>query len=344
MIEISNTFILVWLVVLAIICIYLLYMSLTRNNESDTLKTTISNLVRQNKKRDELINFLMERVETLTGAVNTLALPAANNTANLSEQITNNKYSSNILEETTIQEHIPEEQNTIQEIQNEPTQSQVNLRELNLDAVLNSIGIPSQIEQNITTQTPQSGYPEEIAHSEFLGKTSQTNNGTTDNRLITEYCLTNNEIPIKPVPVLNLDDVLNSIPTTFKDDDLISTILGADDSASQHCEEDYTKEPAGKKKLLGMNVKQLKQIAKDMNIKSRGNKTDLVDSIWAKMLINELPIESTTELNSEKVIEPEELLLDNTDNTGFQALCLGNNNDKDCTKQQLLVEEFPDDI
>lgn len=356
MIEISNTFILVWLVVLAIICIYLLYMSLTRNNESDSLKTTIGNLVRQNKKRDELINFLMERVETLTGAVNTLTLPATN-INNLQEQMSNTTYSSNHLEETTVQQPLQEEQHTTdntgfqsqflgtegtQETQNDPSQTQVNLRELSLDDVLNSIIVPNHVEQHTTQLTQQSGFPEEIAHSMVSGENSHANNLATNNIPTTEIDLTNNEITIKQVPVLNLDDVLNSIPTTFKDDDLISTILGADDSASQHCEEDHTNLPAGKIRLLGMNVKQLKQIAKDMNIKSRGNKTDLVDSIWAKMLTDEVQIETANELNCEKLIEPEELL-DNSANTGLNTV-FQVTNDKNGDKPQLLVEEFPDDI
>jgi hypothetical protein len=279
MIEISNTFLLVWLVVLALICIYLLYMSLTRNSETDSLKSSITNLVRQNKKRDELINFLMERVETLTNAVNSMAQLEPNNKIDLREQQDN-------AEKEVVNSELPPK-NT----------------ELNLDDVLNSISLPSHSFQDTTkdldtqnnimdAHTPQtlttSEFPEEISHSEFGKGNHKTEDTVIDNTDTTNFILKHEwsaklDKPVAQAQQINLDDVLQSIPTTFKDDDLISTILGADDSASQQGEEYQTNEPPGKIRLLGMNVKQLKQIAKDMNIKSRGNKTDLVESIWAKM-------------------------------------------------------------
>ncbi len=321
MIEISNTFLLVWLVVLALICIYLLYMSLTRNNEADTLKSSITNLVRQNKKRDELINFLMERVETLTNAVNTLALPAqpeinSNNNNNLTEKYIYTEQLSNNIEPEKI------------------------INEINLDDVLNSISLPhkpnhdinhdhlnhDQLVQNTPSDVPKqlnmSEFPEEIGNSEFGDKlNTQTQQ-------------------------INLDDVLESMPTTFKDDDLISTILGADESASQLGDEDHTKEPPGKIRLLGMNVKQLKQIAKDMNIKSRGNKTDLVEGIWSKMNSNngqEYIHQEQQQMQNELSISPQnetlpELLIDQ------KTAQTSENIQQENTIPQLLVEEFPDDI
>jgi len=321
MIEISNTFLLVWLVVLALICIYLLYMSLTRNNEADTLKSSITNLVRQNKKRDELINFLMERVETLTNAVNTLALPAqpetnSNNNNNLTEKYIDTEPLSNNIEPEKI------------------------INEINLDDVLNSISLPhkpnhdinhdhlnhDQLVQNTPSDVPKqlnmSEFPEEIGNSEFGDKlNTQTQQ-------------------------INLDDVLESMPTTFKDDDLISTILGADESASQLGDEDHTKEPPGKIRLLGMNVKQLKQIAKDMNIKSRGNKTDLVEGIWSKMNSNngqEYIHQEQQQMQNELSISPQnetlpELLIDQ------KTAQTSENIQQENTIPQLLVEEFPDDI
>ena len=150
---------------------------------------------------------------------------------------------------------------------------------------------------------------------------------------------------------LNLDDVLNSIPTTFKDDDLISTILGADDSASNHGDvnghihHDNSDFPAEKLKLRGMSVKQLKQIAKDMNIKSRGNKTELVDSIWEKTFA--LP---TTGISDEQHIGAHELVSSDADmdallNEDAAADTLPSSaNISNPVTTQLLVEDFPDDI
>jgi hypothetical protein len=329
MIEISNTFILVWLVVLAIICIYLLYMSLTRNNEADGLKSTISNLVRQNKKRDELINFLMERVETLTGAVNALVAQPVN------PEIPKITPEHNQLQATT-----PSKPTEIIDQPHQPTHT----TDITLDDVLNSIpddelhqpeimhaldaGTPTtQAATNITLQTTtpepintqQSLYfPEELSASEFSTVVQQPIINTT---------------PHIATQSLNLDDVLNSIPTTFKDDDLISTILGADDSASQHGGEDHSNLPAEKIRLLGMNVKQLKQIAKDMNIKSRGNKTELVESIWEKMSVSapvEIAIGTTAGISADISIDSNNEKETNVANSKLPEL--------------LVVEELPDDI
>lgn len=349
MIEISNTFILVWLVVLALICIYLLYMSLTRNNETDSLKSSISNLVRQNKKRDELINFLMERVETLTNAVNNLALPSPQET---------NSNTTNIAENPGNAE--PQVDNP------EPQQKTT---ELSLDDVLNSISLPiqpsldtnqehHQLTQNITDDADipfaSSEFPEEISNSEF-GENAAMADTLIDNTGNTEFILkheaiAHNIIPSPQTQQINLDDVLQSIPTTFKDDDLISTILGADDSASQQGEEYHSNEPPGKIRLLGMNVKQLKQIAKDMNIKSRGNKTDLVESIWSKMnkyadntgyeYISQAQQHQQPELSNATQHEPlQELMAEHT-----TEKTIGSSNQEINNIPQLVVEEFPDDI
>jgi len=286
-------------------------MSMTRNNESDSLKSSIANLVRQNKKRDELINFLMERVETLTGAVNNLVLPAQNMLNTQTMQNSDNIQSDNI-QSDNIQSDITTVLSNINNNENETE------NEISLDDVLNSIALTPasdnnnndnndnnnndnnnearpninnsphlpNTDQNDNKTEQESGQSELLNESEFdlLKMHSRHTDGTDSNieeheQTIEKSCITN----------LNLDDVLNSITTTYKDDDLISNILGADDSASNHCAEtnnDNSDLPPEKLKLLGMNVKQLKQIAKDMNIKSRGNKTELVDNIWDKMSTN----------------------------------------------------------
>jgi hypothetical protein len=387
MIEISNTFILVWLVVLAIICIYLLYMSMTRNNESDSLKSSIANLVRQNKKRDELINFLMERVETLTGVVNNLALPApiiasnldidARPSQNKSEQI----YPHDTQAQTEF--NATESANTDTEIQNLDG-------ELSLDDVLNFIHIGQpNYDPKPTGETADLKPTGEAADLKPTGEvadlkptgevadlkptceaadlkpTGETAVPETSRPITLTEVLEVSEFdqftPLTTVQSLspakqamsslNLDDVLNSIPTTFKDDDLISTILGADDSASNHGDvnghihHDNSDFPAEKLKLRGMSVKQLKQIAKDMNIKSRGNKTELVDSIWEKTFA--LP---TTGISDEQHIGAHELVSSDADmdallNEDAAADTLPSSaNISNPVTTQLLVEDFPDDI
>jgi hypothetical protein len=315
MIDISNTFILVWLVVLAIICIYLLYMSLTRNNESDTLKASLANIVRQNKKRDELINFLMERVETLTNAVNGLQHAPVHVPAEPVQPDGN----------YTIEPHVPLDTHTPFD-----TQAQLDMHDVSLDDVLNSIPPASNLEETITESNVQEAQPD-------------TNTNTTVNHIPVESLLEESSLvtvdepmhldapisPAKSVQNLNLDDVLNSVPTTVREDDLISTILGADDSASNYggdvalgAHVDIQSLSGDKIRLMGMNVKQLKQIAKDLNIKSRGNKTELVDNIFEKL--------NTGAQNHTLVVEE---LLDDDTATRLPV-----------QTHSLVVEDFPDDI
>jgi len=313
MIDISNTFILVWLVVLAIICIYLLYMSLTRNNESDTLKASLANIVRQNKKRDELINFLMERVETLTNAVNGLQHAPVHVPAEPVQPDGN----------YTIEPHVPLDTHTPFD-----TQAQLDMHDVSLDDVLNSIPPASNLEETITESNVQEAQPDTnttVNHIPVESLLEESSLVTVDEPMHLDAPIS----PAKSVQNLNLDDVLNSVPTTVREDDLISTILGADDSASNYggdvasgAHVDIQSLSGDKIRLMGMNVKQLKQIAKDLNIKSRGNKTELVDNIFEKL--------NTGAQNHTLVVEE---LLDDDTATRLPV-----------QTHSLVVEDFPDDI
>ncbi len=323
-------------------------MSMTRNNESDSLKSSIANLVRQNKKRDELINFLMERVETLTNAVNTLALPASIPSPETDSNERIPDHTSSQQTEQFEQSEQFEQANDTMAVNNPEILKQVT--ELSLDDVLNSIQsvqldavTPPTIVNIAQSESHQN---EELEVSEFANTTSNLH----DNTGISS--------PVKqPISNLNLDDVLNSIPTTYKDDDLISTILGADDSASNHGDynmhshgdynmhsnTDHSDVPPEKLKLLGMSVKQLKQIAKDMNIKSRGNKNELVDLIWEKTC--SIPKNENTALQT--------TISDLVSNDADMDALLNESKSEDKTEinnisaietPQLVVEDFPDDI
>ena len=65
MLELNNSFLLIALIIIAVICIYLLYSNLTKSGETASLKSGLTALIQQNKKRDEIINFLLERIENL---------------------------------------------------------------------------------------------------------------------------------------------------------------------------------------------------------------------------------------------------------------------------------------
>ncbi len=63
------------LIIVAVTCIYLVYLNLSKSSEITSLKTSINSLIQQNKKRDEITTFLLDRVETLTAAINNTNSP-----------------------------------------------------------------------------------------------------------------------------------------------------------------------------------------------------------------------------------------------------------------------------
>ena len=84
MVEINNTFLLAGLIIVAVTCIYLLYVSFNRPDMT-SFKNNLNNMVQQNKKRDEIVNFLLDKVQGLNKLVSTLqqqcqsCVPSGNN-------------------------------------------------------------------------------------------------------------------------------------------------------------------------------------------------------------------------------------------------------------------------
>lgn len=269
MLEISNHFLLAGLVILAITCIYLLYINLSRSTESNTLKAAVSSLVRQNTKRDELINFLMERVETLTNQTNTLlthTLPAPSDVV-LGTSATD-------LEEL------------------HPSTAD----DTNLDDLLNSVA-------DIPNNTPV--IFSDDSHKDLTSIEEEDNVGLSSLEvdvvaapLETLPPVTDDlETPPSPVDVPTDCFAMKSEfgepvilgPTPGDTDDLIGNIL-ADDAASQISEIDSLQPinllaiPKDKQVLeTKYNVKQLKNLAKQLGVKSRGNKTELIEQIFSKL-------------------------------------------------------------
>ena len=71
MVEINNTFLLAGLIIVAVTCIYLLYVSFNRPDMT-SFKNNLNNIVQQNKKRDEIVNFLLDKVQGLNKLVTNL--------------------------------------------------------------------------------------------------------------------------------------------------------------------------------------------------------------------------------------------------------------------------------
>jgi hypothetical protein len=94
--NLNSNFLLIGLILVSITCIYLLYININRSNETDSIKQNIKVLISQNKKRDEILNYVIDKLDTLNNTVNTNSTPE--------HTISNSQLNQ-------VQQHNPEENN-----------------------------------------------------------------------------------------------------------------------------------------------------------------------------------------------------------------------------------------
>lgn len=140
MVEINNTFLLAGLIIVAVTCIYLLYVSFNRPDMT-SFKNNINNMVQQNKKRDEIVNFLLDKVQGLNKLVSNLqqknqsSVPSRNggvvqqsvvmdNTSNVQPENVDDlmeQLNVGLSEEFPVEQQLsPEDLQKLQEMSNEP--------------------------------------------------------------------------------------------------------------------------------------------------------------------------------------------------------------------------------
>lgn len=261
MLELNNSFLLIALIIIAVICIYLLYSNLTKSGETASLKSGINALIQQNKKRDEIINFLLERVENLEHNVTPAQIlpvaqnPIMNSNPVIAEDIDDVLSSAEQPVITTAS--AAEVEDILDSITNTKNEHSVVAEDVT------DIHIEQQLEDttnNIVT-APISEFPE--LESEFEG-------------LLTTTDLDVNESTTNPVGQEDAPVVSN---------DLVSALLDADEEslAGDH-EFDLSTVPKGKDKLNAQyTVKQLKALSRQLKLKSKGNKTELINRIYEKL-------------------------------------------------------------
>jgi hypothetical protein len=303
MLEVNNNFLLVGLIIVAVTCIYLLYLNLSKASELTSLKSALTSLIQQNKKRDEINNFLLERVDTLTavinGQVNTLPAPPMNlNELNpmsmptrehvipAQEPVTED-FDSAEIDEILAEEPISSNQDP------EPVTSE-------LDTVLTPVPEPVTSELD-TVLTP---VPEPVT-SELVPEpvTSELVPEPVTSELVPEPVTSELK---QVVHCESLTELVNN--SEFGDDvnflfmakqatannDLVSGLLHDGDQSVNgdlvselgelDTTIDYEAVPKDKKKLTsGYTAKQLKSIARHFGVKSRGTKTELVNRIYDKL-------------------------------------------------------------
>ena len=99
----NSNFILIGLIIVAISCIYLLYLNLGKANDLNNIKYSVRNLIDQNKKRDEIMNHILTNLNKLKEK------------DDLREQSNNIKESNNITEDNIESEKFNNLNNEINE-------------------------------------------------------------------------------------------------------------------------------------------------------------------------------------------------------------------------------------
>ena len=286
MLDLNNSFLLIALIIIAVICIYLLYSNLTKSGETASLKSGINALIQQNKKRDEIINFLLERVENLEHNV-----PPA--------QILP-------VEQTPVTYSIPVIADDIDDVLSSVEQPVINTASASevediLESITNTVctGIESPVQCNATASTSFSGPPEVGLELNVGGTHTEqqledtTNNSVTDPisefpELESEFeglLTTTDVVEPEAAPSSEPEAAPSSEPEVAVSNDLVSALLDADEEslAGDH-EFDLSTVPKGKDKLNAQyTVKQLKALSRQLKLKSKGNKTDLINRIYEKL-------------------------------------------------------------
>ena len=298
MLEVNNNFLLVGLIIVAVTCIYLLYLNLSKASELTSLKSALTSLIQQNKKRDEINNFLLERVDTLTAVINgqVNTLPASPMVTNELSQVS-----------TMSVPHAHAERQT----QDFPIED---FDSAEIDEILAEEPVTEQIPNQVTESdtvpvTPQ--VYEQVTESDTVPVTPQVSEQVTEPEPVTPQVY---EQVIEPEPLLeqvtNSESLTELIGTSEFGDDVSFLFMAKQATAKQNLVDgllqdgelsvngdlvselgevdptiDYEAVPKDKKKLTsGYTAKQLKSIARHFGVKSRGTKTELVNRIYDKMV------------------------------------------------------------
>lgn len=331
MLELNNSFLLIALIIIAVICIYLLYSNLTKSGETASLKSGITALIQQNKKRDEIINFLLERVENLEHNVtppqilpvaqdplvvtNTVTVDDIDAVLDSVEQPVVNTVSSadveDILESINTTETVDNaivDVNTVQTLHAESVLLSEDVKqceELMIPLTLKSdvtvyTGIESSV-PNVNSTATAATSNLRARHSsigamdlEFsvggtsVGQTvedSAQDESVSITNLAPEQLNDFSELESEFDGLLTTENVTQHNVTEPVAGDLVSALLDADEEslAGDH-EFDLSTVPKGKDKLNAQyTVKQLKALSRQLKLKSKGNKSELINRIYEKL-------------------------------------------------------------
>ena len=261
----ENNFLLIGLIILAVICIYLLYKTLSWASELSTVKQSMSMLVTQNRKFNEIVTFLIERIENLEYN-HQPSQPVEQTPQQPLPPVTTDI--DNILDSMLdINEELDDDFN--QSTNNEVMAEDFNFEDYDsLEA-----NPPTQAESGGVSQDPEPAEPAIVAQPEpeqepVVVVTLQE--PTVDKHVTIPDGLD------EPFHTM-VQDILE--PSSPEQDIVASILLDTDDDHVS-----IGGLPKNKEELnLKYTVKQLKTIAHQLNVSIKGNKTELIDRIYAKL-------------------------------------------------------------
>lgn len=258
--EINSTYIVIGLIIVALVCIYLLYSTLTSGSYYNDLKANINELIVQNKKRDEIIHFLVNQVQMQQSE-----LP--------------------VKEVGNVEQHVSETEN-----EEELHQQHINFQNFNVEQEHNvEQKLSEEQEDNIELELNDDDIRklDELLENDFPSsrnniKTEQETTNTELDNLLSEEDLQEVEKVEEVVEEGNVNKTSNLVEEEEVEndeesdegssDEIIANILGGSIDSKDL--------PKDKVRLSIFTVNDLREHAKNLNISSSGNKSSLINRIY----------------------------------------------------------------
>lgn len=285
MVEINNTFLLAGLIIVAVTCIYLLYVSFNRPDMT-SFKNNINNMVQQNKKRDEIVNFLLDKVQGLNKLV-----------SNLQQQFQSNVPSGNggVVQQSVVMDNTssvqPENVDDLMEQLNEglseefPVEQQLSpedlqrLQEMSTEPEVEVVDEPFNVE-SVDETGELVGESELVEDSEFMNMGNsefETVMNIVQNTTHSPQEPMSDHVVVEDVSPVDLEELANEVV-----EDVVDNVM-EELEESKLSQEDlsYLRSLPQKKEDLAeaYNVKDLREICKRFSLGTYGRKVEVAERI-----------------------------------------------------------------
>jgi hypothetical protein len=291
MVEINNTFLLAGLIIVAVTCIYLLYVSFNRPDMT-SFKNNINNMVQQNKKRDEIVNFLLDKVQGLNKLV-----------SNLQQQFQSNVPSENggVVQQSVVMDNTssvqPENVDDLMEQLNEglseefPVKQQLSPGDLQrLQEMSNEVGVEVvdepevEVIDEVGVEVVDEPRGEVVDESEFI------NMGDSEFETVMNIVQNTTHSPYEPMTDnVVVEDIVEDVSPVDLEELAEEVVEDVVDNVMEELEESklsqedlsYLRSLPQKKEDLAeaYNVKDLREICKRFSLGTYGRKVELAERI-----------------------------------------------------------------